>query len=159
MSATVATRKSAVLEARRAGDDWALARVLPQSGGYSGDWYINGYLDGWWPEDWLYWMADYSKPPELYPSRPVHQYTSTPIDKNAMLESEIVTGGGGEPPMPDIDQAWLDKKPLVVQNAGEILSIADQLLAEANRPNGPRKSVVKRLADPELKRRAETILA
>ena len=154
---TVAIRKAATLAARRAADEWALARALPPSGGYSGGWYINGYLDGWWPEDWLYWMADYSIPPELYPSRPVHQYASTPIDQNAMLESEIVARG--EPEMPAVDQAWQARKPLIVQTAGELLSLSDQLLAEANRPNGPRKSVVKRLADPELKRRAEAILA
>ena len=78
--------------ARAAADEWAAAHNLPPSGGYSGDWYLNGYLGGWWPADWVYWMADYSIAPALLPMRPVHRFSSTPVrpDANAR-KSEIST--------------------------------------------------------------------
>jgi hypothetical protein len=93
------SRQLDVTDARAAADEWAAARGLPPSGGYSGDWYVNGYLAGWWPDGWLYWQANYGAPPELLPMRPVVQFTSTPIDTDVMLESEIVTSTPTIPPV------------------------------------------------------------
>lgn len=126
----VETRKAATLAARRATDEWALARDLPPSGGYSGDWYINGYLGGWWPTGWLYWLADYSIPPTLYPTRPVHQYASLPIDQDAMLESEIVNRGGD--PVDDVERAQMQEKIDGLVNA--LGYIAGDILKPLTRP-------------------------
>ncbi len=57
---------------------------------YSGDWYVNSYLGGWFPPGRMYWLANYGIPPAVTVSRPVHQYSSTPIDSDIMSESEIV---------------------------------------------------------------------
>jgi hypothetical protein len=100
-------------------------------------------------------------------SRAIKQYAGTSefcgvggVDMNVLSDEEAAAlHGGGEEPVPDIDQGWLDKKELVVQTAGELLSVADQLVAEANRPGGPRKAVIRKLADPELRSRAEKILS
>lgn len=153
-------RRQDVLDALEVMDEWAGARGLPPTGVYSGDWYIRGYMDAWFPPDRVYWMADYSLDPEpsptVLPMRPIHQYTSTPVDKNVMLESELV--GTEAPPVPDIDYGWLDKKAEVVTAAGELMSVADQLLAEANRKAGPRKTVIRKL-EMDVQERAARILA
>lgn len=60
--------------------------------------------------------------------------------------------------MPDCDYGWQDKKPVVVETAGELLSVKDQFLAEANRKGGPRIKEIRRLATAELQPRVETIL-
>jgi hypothetical protein len=148
--------------ARAAADEWAAERGLPPSGGYSGQWYQDGYLNGWWPEGWPKWWAAYGITPGSILGGLVvaHQYTSTPIDSNVMLESEIVSqSGGGDVPDPNVDYGWQQKKDLVVQTAGELLAVSDQLLAEANRRGGPRAKEIRRLANPEVRARAEKILA
>lgn len=81
-------------------DTWATAHGLPPTGVYTGQWYIDGYMGGWFPPERLYWMADYAIPPQLFPARPVHQYASVPIDSDAMLESEIVVQPGTRPATP-----------------------------------------------------------
>lgn len=149
------SRQEDVLTALSVMDEWAFQRGLPATGVYSGDWYIRDYLGGWFPEGRLYWMADYGLPPTVLPMRPIHQYTSSPIDLNVMLESEIVGSNAGPP---TIDWGWQEKKPIVVQTAGELLSVSDAILAEANRPAGPRRTVLRKLANPEVRARAETIL-
>jgi hypothetical protein len=155
------TRQQDTLDARAAADEWAAEHGLPESGGYSGWWYQNSYLGGWWPEGWRKWWANYSAAPGSLIGGLVvaHQYTSTPVDTNLMLESEIVSQTppppGGD--MPDIDEGWLAKKDAVVTAAGELLSVADQETAEANRKGGPRVTVTRRLAD-EVRARAEAIL-
>lgn len=153
------SRQEDVLTALDVMDEWAAARGLPPTGVYSGDWYIQGYMGGWFPPNRMYWLADYGLTPTVLPSRPVHQYTSVPIDMNIMLESELV-GGSTPPPElpPDCDQGWQDKKDLIVATAGELLSVADQLVAEANRKGGPRIREIRRLANPEVRARAEKIL-
>lgn len=88
---SVTTRQNNTIDARAAADEWAATQGLPPSGGYSGSWYIDGYLGGFWPARWLYWLAGYDRPPEVLPMRPVHQFSSTPIDQDVMLESEIVS--------------------------------------------------------------------
>jgi len=88
----VTTRRTSVTNARAAADYWASLNALPQSGGYTGTWYVSGYLAGWWP-DWPSWWADYSSPAGsiLSPARVIHQYTSSPIDSDAALDQEIIT--------------------------------------------------------------------
>lgn len=93
------TRSQDVNDARAAADEWAAQRGLPPSGGYSGRWYIDAYLFGWWPDGWAQWLADYSQPAgALLDGNLVvgHQYTSTPVDRSVFEDSEIVNGGGGD---------------------------------------------------------------
>jgi hypothetical protein len=89
-------RQEDTLEARAAADQWAQTHGLPESGGYSGPWYESGYLDGWWPQGWPKWWAAYDGNPgsQLGGLVVAHQYGSTPVDLDVMLESEIVTNGG-----------------------------------------------------------------
>jgi hypothetical protein len=89
---TVPFDKNRCLQALAVCDDWATRRGLPATGVYSGDWYVNGYMGGWFPPGRVYWKADYSEASVvLTPEVPMRQYTSNPVDKDAMLESEIVS--------------------------------------------------------------------
>lgn len=95
-------RQQDVLDALEVMDEWADARRLPTPGVYSGDWYLRGYMDAWFPPDRVYWQANYALDAEgaagaLLPMRPLIQHTSTPADLNVMLDSEIV--GTEEPDM------------------------------------------------------------
>ena len=85
------TRAQDVNDALTAADQWAAERGLPPSGGYSGKWFIDGYLFGWWP-DWHTWLADYSQPAgELLGGNVVgHQFSSTPIDQSVFEDSEVI---------------------------------------------------------------------
>jgi Glycosyl hydrolases family 25 len=88
-------RQQDVLDALEVMDEWAIDHGLPLTGVYSGDWYIRGYMDAWFPPDRVYWQANYAHTMEsaeaaLLPARPMIQYTSDPIDQNVMLESEVV---------------------------------------------------------------------
>lgn len=100
------SRRQDVLEARMAADAWAAERNLPASGGYSGRWYIDGYLSGWWPADWLQWLATYDNNPGSQLGGDVvgHQYSSTPVDQSVFIDSEIV----GDPVDDDDCQAYKD---------------------------------------------------
>ncbi len=155
------SRQDDVLAALEVMDAWSYAHGLPATGIYSGDWYISGYMGGWFPEGRLYWLADYGLTPTVLPMRPIHQYTSAPIDLNIMLESELVGGDTPPPDQPDeCDWGWVAKKDLVVSLAGELAGdVSIQLLAEANRKGGPRVTQVRRLANAEVRPRAERILA
>lgn len=149
--------------ARAAADAWAVERGLPPSGGYSGDWFVNGYMEGWWPAGWLKWWAVYNGNPGSIIGGEIvaHQWTSTPVDRDAMLDSEIVSATPEEPDPPsgEVDQAWLDKKPLVVNTLAYIQTdLVNQFHAEANRRNGPRKTVINQIAD-ELYRASSQALA
>lgn len=93
-------KRDRVLRALELCDAWATAKGLPPTGVYTGDWFINGHMGGWFPPGRVYWQADYSQAPiELSPMRPIRQYTSSPVDLNVMLESEIV-GHVAEPEEP-----------------------------------------------------------
>lgn len=88
-------RRQDVLDALEVMDEWSLSHALPPTGVYSGDWYLRGYMDAWFPPDRMYWQANYAldateAAAALLPARPVIQYTSTPIDSNVMLESELL---------------------------------------------------------------------
>jgi hypothetical protein len=102
-------RRQDVLDALEVMDAWAAGRGLPPSGVYSGQWYLDGYMSGWFPEGRLYWLADYSRPPELFPARPLHQYSSSPLDTDAMLESEIVSEEADVPAIDYVPQEYRDK--------------------------------------------------
>jgi hypothetical protein len=93
---SVQQRRTATLAAREAGDAFAAARGLRPCGGYSGAWYVQDYLDNWWPDGWLRWWADYSKPAgSLLGGLTVgHQFTSNPVDTSVLIESELEIGGG-----------------------------------------------------------------
>lgn len=80
------------------------------------------------------------------------------VDLDVLSDEEAAKLAQPQTP-PDYDAAWQAKKDSVVATAGELLAVADQLLAEANRKNGPRASEIRRLADPEVRSRAEKILA
>lgn len=92
------TRQKDIADARAAADDWAAERGLPPSGGYSADWYVNGYLDGQWPANWVKWWAAYTNANGFPPPGSIlggdivgHQYTSRPVDMNEFLDSEVVS--------------------------------------------------------------------
>lgn len=85
------SRRQDVLDALSVMDIWAAGRGLPMPGVYSGDWYINGYMQGWFPPGRMYWRAAYDEPPHVDDLRPVHQYSGFPIDLNVMLPSEITS--------------------------------------------------------------------
>jgi hypothetical protein len=117
------------------------------------------------------WDADYDGIPEAEASwspyggwteRRIKQFAGTStlagqggVDLNVLSLKEVAEMS----PAPAVDQAWQDKKQRVVAIAGELLEVSEQLLAEANRPSGPRKTVVRKLASPEVRARAEQILA
>lgn len=150
-----------VLDARRAADDWAASHGLPPSGGYSGDWYVSGYLGGWWPDGWLRWWAVYNNKPGSIIAGDIvmHQFTSTPVDQNEMLDSEVVSSEPTPTPEPGADQAWIDKKELVVSTLGYIQGdLVQRYRAEANRKFGPRRNVINEITD-ELARAVGDALA
>lgn len=113
-------RQEDVLTALSVMDHWAEVHGLPPTGIYSGDWYIRGYMDAWFPPDRVYWQANYALDEAgavaaLLPARPLIQYTSSPIDMDEMAESEIV-GTPEEPAdMPDCTEA--EKKNADLVNA------------------------------------------
>lgn len=136
-------------------DKWATAKNLPPTGVYTGQWYINGYMGGWFPPDRMYWMADYSRPPELFPSRPLHQYTSNPVDKNAMLESEIVTQGGNV--TDEERQQYEDKIDGLVVTVADIADrLGDQLVAESHR-GYVRKTVIRNIVKQMQAERVQAV--
>lgn len=90
-------RQQDVLDALAVMDAWSEQRGLPPAGVYSGDWYLRGYMNAWFPPERVYWVADYANTDiTLSPTRPLRQYASSPVDLNAMLESELVEHA--EPP-------------------------------------------------------------
>lgn len=139
-------RKDDVLYTMDALDKWSSARGLPLAGIYTSGYFIDRLFDGWMPAGVKLWLAHYGvQPGSLIKGDVVaHQYTSTPIDQDVMLESEIVSR---EEPVPDVDQAWQDRKAEIVGLAGELRTVADQIRAAANRKYGPVRSEVLPLAD------------
>ena len=92
---SVQRRQNATVAARSAGDTFADENHLPPCGGYSGQWYVDSYLGRWWPAGWLKWWADYRfQAGTLLQSGVVvaHQYTSSPVDSDVLLPTEILQG-------------------------------------------------------------------
>jgi hypothetical protein len=126
------SRMDDVHAARAAADEWAEQRGLPASGGYSGDWYVNAYLGQQWPDDWLKWWANYGVPAGGLMGGAVvmHQFTSTPVDQDMMLESEIVATDQPSPPPADNAQRETPEDwdwPTWYEAAVNLKAIADQL--------------------------------
>jgi hypothetical protein len=153
------TRTDDVIAARKAADDWAASLGLPPSGAYSGSWYENSYLGGWWPDGWLKWWADYNGSPGSLIGADVvaHQYASSPIDSDVMLESEIVTQDGGTP-VDDTERVALQAQidGLVTTVADIADRLGDQLLAECKRP-GVRKATVRAVVAEMEAERAQAV--
>lgn len=145
-------RQQDVLDALEVMDNYAIEHDLPPTGVYSGDWYIRGYMDAWFPPDRVYWKADYSQNEvtamvNLSTSVPIIQYTSDPLDQNVMLDSEIIS----EPePAPDGCDDLVNALAYVCDDLG------DQLLAETKRTT-MRKTVVRAIVKEMQRVRTETI--
>lgn len=133
------TRQQDTLDARAAADEWASEHGLPPSGGYSGSWYRDSYLGGWWPNGWLKWWAAYGITPGSIIGGDIvaHQYGSVPVDLDVILESEIVTVASDKEPIykAAIDRAvqrlWLE---LAKRNLSKkpLREIADELVTALN---------------------------
>jgi hypothetical protein len=91
-------------------DTWAVRRGLPEAGIYWSDYFIGLLYDGWDGDGRKQWKAHYSaRAGSLIGGNVVmHQYTSTPIDMNVMLESEIVQGGNAD--VTDEERAQMQDK-------------------------------------------------
>jgi hypothetical protein len=108
---TIAQRVDDVNRALGVLDAWSYARGLPEAGIYWSTYFINLLFGGVDYFGRKQWKAHYSAEPGSLIGGPcvAHQYTSTPIDKNVMLDSEIVTAAPvpapGEPTTADLLQA------------------------------------------------------
>lgn len=95
---SVAQRRDEVLVALATLTEWAVGRLLPQAGLYTSTYFVNllygGNLD-WLPPGTPTWLAHYGVPAgSLIGGMCVaHQFSSSPIDQDVLLESEIVTQG------------------------------------------------------------------
>jgi hypothetical protein len=115
------------------------------------------------------WDSDYDGVPDTeagwtpyggWLSRAIKQYAGSQpdgTDLNVLCAEEAAALEGGDTPVSD-DPAWVAKKADVVAKAGELQTVADQLAAEANRKNGPRRAQVLALASG-VRDRADEILA
>jgi hypothetical protein len=90
-----------------------------------------------------------------------HQYAGTStlagvgnVDLDVIGDAELADA----PVQPPVDWGWLQKKDLVVEAAGELLTICDQLDAEANRKVGPRRAPILDLSK-QVRDRGKRILA
>lgn len=118
---SIQTRKDEVLTALDVLSEWGARRGLPRAGIYWSRYFIDllfGGDDSWLPAGTVQWLAHYSAPPgSLIGGNVVaHQYTSTPIDKDEMLESEIVAAEP-DPEEPMLDCEAAEKKAADLVNA------------------------------------------
>jgi len=148
-------RQQDVLDALEVMDQWSVEHgIMPKPGVYSGDWYLRGYMDAWFPPDRVYWQANYALTHDeasaaLLPMRPCIQYTSDPIDQNAMLTSEVFSIMPQPAPEPDC-AGLINGLAYVADDLG------DRLLTEAQRPN-VRKTVVRDIVKEMQRVRTEQI--
>lgn len=170
--ATVEARLDAIRRAYVLMDQWSIAHDKPLPGCYTGRWWWQGYVaDTTECGDRDLWDADYDGVADIdvgftsyggWTSRAIKQFQGSPLDTNVLSAAEEARVLGTQPEQPEqveCDWPWVAKKPVVVSTAGELLSVKDQILAEANRINGPRKTVIKRLVTIEMQPRVERILA
>jgi hypothetical protein len=154
------TRQQDVLDARAAADQWANEHGLPPSGGYSGQWYLNDYLYGWWPDGWLKWWAIYGIAPGSIIGGDIvaHQYGSTPVDMDVLLESEIVDSGGTGGDVDDQERKqYQDRIDGLVTTVADIADrIGDELLTEAQR-SSVRKTVVRNIVKEMQAERVQAV--
>lgn len=182
-----ATCEGKVWAALAACDAWADDHHLEQrrTGVYSGRWF---WVDGRYMgnttafSDRELWDANYDQVADAalgyvpyggWAAPRIKQYRGTTslagisgLDLNVLSVAEAaeLTGSDSsttnEEPKQEqqCDWPWQAKKIDVVAAAGELLSVADQLVAEANRKGGPRVKEIRRLADPEVRGRAQKIL-
>jgi hypothetical protein len=139
------TRQQDTLIARQAANDWAAEHGLPPSGGYSGQWYVDAYLGGWWPDGWLKWWAIYGIVPGSVIGGDIvaHQWTSTPVDQNVLLESDIVdySEDGGDDDMANC-RAYKD----ALARAVDRIQIEDERKTAAGKPATIRRTVIREIA-------------
>lgn len=170
--ATVEARLDALRRAFDVVDHWSLTHGKPRAGLYSGGWWWRGYVSNTNEfGDRDLWDSDYDHVPDIdhgwspyggWQNREIKQFVGSPLDTNVLSAAEEarVLGTNPEPePPPECDWGWQGKKHDVVSVAGELLTVSDQMLAEANRPAGPRRTVLRKLANPEVRARAERILS
>lgn len=107
---TIQQRVDDVNHALETLDTWAAQRGLPEAGIYWSDYFIGLLFGGrnYWPER-KQWKAHYEIAPGSLIGGTVvaHQFASTPIDQNVMLESELVSvsAPAGDPSAADFRQA------------------------------------------------------
>jgi hypothetical protein len=85
-------RKDNLLVALDEADTLANKRHLPPGGIYTSPYYIDRQYDGWMPEGRVIWLAHYGRTRASVIGGNVvgHQYTSSPIDRDAFLASEFI---------------------------------------------------------------------
>jgi hypothetical protein len=146
-------RKDDVMLALDAINTWSSARGLPEAGIYTSRYFINLLFDGWMPSGVKLWLASYGVTPGslIGGDCVAHQYGSTPIDMDVMLESEIVTGG---PPVDDAERAAMQAQidSLVTTVADIADRLGDQLLAECKRSSVRKTTVRGIVAEMEAER-------
>ena len=171
--ATVEDRTDAIDRAISVMDAWSVDHGKPLPGIYTGRWWWQGYVaDTTVFRGRDLWDADYDGVDDIFygfvayggwSKRALKQYVGSPLDTNVLSaaeEARVLGSVSPDPaPAPECDWGWVAKKSDVVSTAGQLLTVADQLLAEANRASGPRKTVVRQLATGEMKPRVERILA
>lgn len=131
--ATVTQRRRDVVIALDEANQWAAERELPEAGGYTGKWFVDGYLDRQFPAVPL-WDANYGQAPSLGPvlygigHRVIHQYTSTPVDLNVMDDAEIIVVAEPEPEptVADMRQALAYLADISATHAAEVARVARQ---------------------------------
>ncbi len=158
----------AIAASLAAADEWCASYGLPRAGIYSAAWWwsrtgnTTAFMDRHW------WIAEYDGIADASVYTPfvgvgevrIKQYMGSQIDGtdlDVLSTAEVSEMTQPEPP-PEYDAAWQAKKPIVVSTAGELLTIADQIMAEANRKGGPRAKQTRELS-AAVRSRAEIILA
>ena len=132
---SIAQRVDDVNRALAVLDDWSYARGLTNEAGiYWSKWFIDLLFGG---RDYFgrkQWLAHYINPSTGQPAPgsliggPVvaHQWTSTPVDKNQMLESEIVTVAEPEPVSPPDCSALVNALAYLGDDLPPLLELAMQ---------------------------------
>jgi len=138
---------------------------------YSAAWWWNTRMDGGaFFTDRQLWAAQYDNVADTTAFTPFGGWSSCRIKQYAGSQSDgtdlDVLSAEEEADMPGVipsdptsdDPGWVAKKAQVVQIAGELQTVAQQLASEATRRSGPRRSVLVPLADG-IRQRADAILS
>lgn len=109
------------------------------------------------------WSAHYTGTPYITPGCVATQYSNAAqsaghYDLSLCIDEWPPASSQPTQPAPTpIDQGWLDKKDLVVNLTGEISQLANELISEANRKGGPRKTVIVTKANAILSRTGQIL--